>query len=124
VEAIREEGRRREALSSSRKEERTREQSRQQNKMLQCSESLYRIVRVVMIRQGKGARRKRALCPRDDAFTYHMGEVERDTPCVRERLFCFFASPKTNQFQDCPLFSRGGGEAERDRKIKRDCRES
>jgi hypothetical protein len=61
VEAIREEGRRREALSSSRKEERTREQSRQQNKMLQCSESLYRIVRVVMIRQGKGARRK-GLC--------------------------------------------------------------
>jgi hypothetical protein len=122
VEAIREEGRRREALSSSRKEERTREQSRQQNKMLQCSESLYRIVRVVMIRQGKGARRKRALCPRDDAFTYHMGEVERDTPCVRERLLCFFASQKTKR--DCPLFFLRGREAEKDHKIKRDCRES
>jgi hypothetical protein len=47
-----------------------------------------------------------------------LGEVERDTPCVRERLLCFFASPKTK-----PLFLRGR-EAERDHKIKRDCRES
>jgi hypothetical protein len=53
----------REGEGGSRKGERTRK-SMQQNKMLQqCSESLYRIVRAVMIRQGGGK----------DAFTSHGG---------------------------------------------------
>jgi hypothetical protein len=70
-------------------------ESRQQNKMLQqCSESLYRIVRAVMIRQGGGK----------DAFTSHGGGGALSPcvcVCVSERLFCSFASPKTKR--DCLL---------------------
>jgi hypothetical protein len=74
-------------------------ESRQQNKMLQqCSESLYRIVRAVMIRQGggKGSVSKGCL-----HITWGRWSSLSLCVCVSERLFCSFASPKTKR--DCLL---------------------
>jgi hypothetical protein len=88
----------REGEGGSRKGERTRK-SMQQNKMLQqCSESLYRIVRAAMIRQGggKGSASKGCL-----HITWGRWSSLSPCVCVSERLFCSFASPKTKP--DCLL---------------------